>query len=87
MFGEGDSSSLIHSIGREQLTARHGIWMLNHDADLSAWNGATVVAVGDWRADDDKAGHYSCSDFYRAHGVTASVGLSGYDSFCFRTAE
>lgn len=27
VFREGDSSSLMHSIGREQLTTRHGIWM------------------------------------------------------------
>ena len=49
VFGEGDSSSIIHAIGSEQLTARDGIWMLSHDADLSAWNGAPVVALGDGR--------------------------------------
>jgi len=49
VFSEGDSSSIIHSIGGQQLTVRDGIWMLNDGADLSAWNGAPVVAFRDGR--------------------------------------
>ncbi len=47
VFSNGESSSIIHSIRHEQLSATGDIWMLSDDADLTAWNGAPVVAYSD----------------------------------------
>jgi len=49
VFGDGESKTIIHSIGSEQLAVRDGIWMLSDNSDLSGWKGAPVVAYDDGR--------------------------------------
>lgn len=46
----GKASSIVQSLGREQLESRDGVWVVTTDnGDMSAWNGSPVVALTDGR--------------------------------------
>lgn len=51
VVSDGTPTPMIHSIDFEQLTVRDGVWLVADEdsADLSAWNGAPVVALSDGR--------------------------------------
>ena len=51
VFSEGQSSSVVHSIGRETLAIRDNQWLVTDSGhvDLSAWNGAPVISLRDGR--------------------------------------